>query len=231
MITSAKRLEVLSLISKIENSMSLSHSATSIADSCERLIKSTDAVAPVLRTALVINWKESMMKQRYERFVKMFPEISSLSELKKILDDTPPLEFCKTYLDINANPSTPENNPKYRLLKELTDGFLEYQKIHSLSSEIEALRHWALNVDLCYLKSDPIGKRHGVGPGVVENIRLNLGYSVIKPDRHVIGVMQKVLQVNIPVDGYNKFAEEIGINARYLDYLLFEYGKAQNISG
>jgi hypothetical protein len=86
-------------------------------------------------------------------------------------------------------------------------------------------------VDLTALKSDFIGRRHGVGPGVVENIRLNLGYSVVKPDRHVIGVMQKFLKVVIPLYAYNDFATHIGVNPRYFDCLLFEYGKAKNISG
>ena len=85
-------------------------------------------------------------------------------------------------------------------------------------------------MNLAELKNDPIGKRHGVGPAVVENIRLNLGDRVVKPDRHVIGVMKKFLQVDIPLDGYNEFARLIGKDPRYLDCILFEYGKAKTIS-
>jgi hypothetical protein len=65
---------------------------------------------------------------------------------------------------------------------------LEYQKFFRLSSEIKAIRHWSAKVDFANLKNDPIGKRHGVGPAVVQNIKLNLGESVGKMDRHVIGV-------------------------------------------
>ncbi len=85
-------------------------------------------------------------------------------------------------------------------------------------------------MDLKNLKKDFIGKRHGVGPGVVGNIKLNLGERVIKLDRHVIGVMKKFLQVDISLDRYNEFASFIGMDPRYLDCLLFEYGKAKNIS-
>ena len=74
------------------------------------------------------------------------------------------------------------------------------------------------------------GKRHGVGPGVVGNIKLNLGERVIKPDRHVIGVMKQFLQIDIPFDRYNEFARFIGLDPRYLDCILFEYGKLKNIS-
>jgi hypothetical protein len=42
--------------------------------------------------------------------------------------------------------------------------------------------------------------------------------------------MKKFLQVDIPLDRYNEFAGLIGKDPRYLDCLLFEYGKAKSIS-
>ncbi len=81
-----------------------------------------------------------------------------MSALKRVMDGTEPLEFCKTYLRINANSSAAEKNPKYSLLKELTDGFLEYQKLFGLASEIEAIRHWSASVNPDDLKNDFIGK-------------------------------------------------------------------------
>jgi len=65
-------------------------------------------------------------------------------------------------------------------------------------------------VKLRDLKHDCIGKRRGVGPGVVGNIKLNLGERVIKPDRHVTGVMKDFLQVDIPFDRYDEFAGSLG---------------------
>ena len=238
MISSEKKLEVLARISEIENFILSSKGRdTSIGALCSaitaessELSDSSDSLAPVLRTALVINWRESAMKSRYQRFVTMFPEISTLSALKRAMDTMEPLAFCKTYLNINANSTAADKNPKYSLLKALTEGFLEYQKLHGLSSEIEAIRHWSEGVKLDDLKNDFIGKRHGVGPAVVQNIRLNLGELVMKPDGHVIGVMQQFLQVKIPVDKCTEFADAIGKNPRYLDCILFEYGKAKKIS-
>ncbi|MGZ8842534.1 MAG: hypothetical protein ACXW18_02660 [Pyrinomonadaceae bacterium] len=167
---------------------------------------------------------------RYNRFRKKFPNITTLSSLKKAMDSTDALEFCKKYLDINASTSAADKNPKYSLLKVLTNGFLEYQKEHDFSSEIDAIRHWSAGVNDKELKRDFIGRRHGVGPGVVRNIQLNLGERVIKPDRHVIGVMKDFLEVDIPFDRYNEFASFIGLDPRYLDCILFEYGKLKNIS-
>lgn len=234
MLSNEKKEEVLSKIKIIENFI-ISHGDGDIAigtmcsaitaESAE-LAYSDDSLMPILRTALVINWRESAMKRRYDRFKNIFPKISTLSALKRIMDSTEPLDFCKTYLDINAKT---DKNPKYCLLRELTNGFLEYQKHFGLSSEIEALRHWSKQVDSSDLKNDPIGKRHGVGQATVENIKLNLGCRVVKADRHVIGVMKKFLQVDIPVDGYTDFAKFIGKDARYLDCILFKYGKINNM--
>lgn len=238
MISNDKKNEVLAQISEIENfivkrddqDITIGALCDFISAESLDLAKSADSLAPILRTSLVINWKESAMKSRYARFVKAFPAVTTLMDLKRVMDSTEPLDFCKRYLNINANRLAPEKNPKYCLLRELTNGFLEYQNVHNLSSEIEAIRHWSLAVKFDDLKKDFIGKRRGVGPGVVGNIKLNLGERVIKLDRHVIGVMKKFLQVDIPLDSYNEFATFIGKDPRYLDCLLFEYGKANNIS-
>lgn len=238
MISNDKKQEVLSRISEIENftikhddkDITIGALCRSITAESAELSKLSDSLMPILRTALVINWREAAMKSRYDHFRKEFPEISTLSSLRRVMDSTDPLDFCRTYLNINANSSAPAKNPKYRLLKELTNGFLEYQKDQGLSSEIEAIRHWSASLDHRNLKKDFIGRRRGVGPGVVGNIKLNLGERVIKPDRHVIGVMKEFLQVDIPFDSYNEFARVIGMDARYLDCILFEYGKAKKIS-
>jgi hypothetical protein len=53
---------------------------------------------------------------------------------------------------------------------------------------------------------------------------------MVKGDRHVIGVMKKFLQIDIPENRYTEFARFIGKDPRYLDCILFEYGKMKNIS-
>jgi hypothetical protein len=235
-ISNDKKRTVLSRIRKIENFI-ISHDdrastigalRRSIRAESAVLAKSSDSLTPILRTSLVINNRESSMKSRYERFVKKFRKISTLLALKRVMDGTDPLDFCKTYLNINA---TSDKNPKYCLLRELTNGFLEYQKLNGHSSEIKAIRQWSASVNLNDLKNDPIGKRHGVGPAVVQNIKLCLGESVGKMDRHVIGVMKKFLQLeNSARDKYDEFARSIRRDPRYLDYIFFKYGQAKNIS-
>lgn len=199
-------------------------------DKSEWLLSSIDPIAPVLRTALVINWREVAMKSRYERFRRMFPEIDSLAALSSVINKVPPLDFCKEYLNIESD--KPEKNPKLSRLKLLTNGFLEYQASKNIPSEIEAMRDWAEAVDIDDLRNDPIGKLEGVGPGTVENIRLNLGYSTVKPDRHVIGVAQKILGISISISPchYTELAEFIGVHPRRFDSALFEYGKLKGIS-
>lgn len=238
MIATEQKSEILNLLSKMEESLVVTDAGTnSIAALCEvsdkkskLLLESIDPLTPILRTALVINWRESSMQSRYDRFRKLYPAISNLSDLQNALDSTDAMLFCKDYLDIKANPLKPDANPKYALLKTLTKGFLEYKVEFGFAAEIDAIRHWALNLKVSELKKDSIGKRKGVGIGVVENIRLNLGYPVIKPDRHVIGVMKQCFKLDIPCERYIEFATLLGLNARYLDCVLFEYGKLKKIS-
>jgi hypothetical protein len=136
--------------------------------------------------------------------------------------------------EINANSTAADKNPKYALLRELTNGFLEYQQENGFPTEIQALRDWCSKVDVTTMKKDdPIGKRNRVGPGVVGNLSLCLGNrSIVKLDRHVIGVMEKHLRQKISRNGksYSEFATSIGLEPRYLDCVLFKYGQAKNIS-
>lgn len=234
MLHDEEKYRILEKLQEIERTSSngrlIGEIAQASVDNSKKLLGSTDPVAPVLRTALVINWPEVAMKKRYENFRHQFPQIDSLSALKSVIDETPPLDFCINHLGINANRDKPEKNPKFSLLKLLTNGFLEYQAYKNMPSEIEAMRHWAKVVDIDDLRNDPIGKLKGVGPGAVENIRLNLGYSTVKPDRHVIGVAQKTLGVSISPLHYTRLAEFIGVHPRRFDSALFEYGKLMGVS-
>jgi hypothetical protein len=126
-ISNDKKRKVLSRIKEIESfiisrgdpAITIGSLRKAIAAESAELAKSSDSLTPILRTALVINWKESAMKSRYERFVRKFPEISTLSALKRKMDHTEPLDFCKIYLNINANRLAAEKNPKYCLLRGL----------------------------------------------------------------------------------------------------------------
>ena len=220
----------LELEATIVNGESIGERARKSVDESAGLSGTEDPVAPVLRTALVINWPEIAMKTRYAAFRVRYPEIDSLAKLREVMRATPPLDFCVGYLGINANPLKPDQNPKYVMLRALTDEFLDYQAKHGIDSEIEALRAWAEAVDMTDLGNDPIGKIKGVGPGTVENIRLNLGYVTVKPDRHVIGVARKVLGISVSPLEYAKVAESLGINPRRFDMTLFAYGQLKGIS-
>lgn len=234
LITNEQKAKVLSRIREIESFVISPSDGATIGAICDlvtaeskELAKSSDSLRPILRTALVINFRESAMESRCKRFGEMFPKISTLLALKQVMDKTKPVEFCKTYLNINA---TTDQNPKYQLLKALTEGFLEYQKEQRQPSEIGAIRHWSKNVQLDDLKNDFIGKRHGVGPAVVGNIRLCLGERVVKEDRHVIGVVKKCLQIGISPGEYDNLARSLDMEPRYFDCICFKYGQARNIS-
>jgi hypothetical protein len=103
MISNDKKREVLARIRGIETltlrrddrDIAIGALCKDIAAESAKLAKSTDSLTPILRTSLVINWKEAAMKSRYDRFRNKFPEITTLSALKQAIDSTDALEFCK----------------------------------------------------------------------------------------------------------------------------------------
>lgn len=168
------------------------------------------------------------MKVRFANFCLNYPDIKTLAQLKSVIDSTKPLEFCEKYMGIQAKSDL---NPKYVLLKELVEGFLEYKRVKGFDCELTAIKDWARQVNLKSLKDDIIGQRYGVGPGVVGNICLNLGMSIIKPDRHVNGVLQQEFGfTRIKSSQVNDIAIMAGIDRFYLDRVLFEYGKKHGLS-
>lgn len=89
MLSNEKRQEVLSRISEIESYV-IKHAdkdiaicvlCKKIAAESEELADLSDSLMPILRTALVINWRESAMKSRYNHFRKAFPEISTCQQV------------------------------------------------------------------------------------------------------------------------------------------------------
>ena len=186
---------------------------------CDKLSKSP--VDSVVSTALVINWGEELARPRIKHFKKK--QINSIEMLYETILNTEPKLFLKEYLDINSD--KPTYNPKYKLLKTLCQAFLKYKTKHNFESEIEAMIHWADNLDIKDLDNDTVGKNYGVSYGVVQNIKLTLGYNVIKPDRHVLKILKERLNKTIKPQELSELAVDLEMSELYLDTLLFEYGK------
>ena len=120
MISEKERLAVKERFAEMERAtqdgMTLGDNARMVIENAKDLRLSEDALMPVLRTALVINWPEKAMCKRYEQFRTQFPEISTLQDMRDVMDREDPVVFCHRYLDIKATSSA---NPKYCLLREL----------------------------------------------------------------------------------------------------------------
>lgn len=193
-------------------------------------LEQKSSLFPVFNVSLTINWDfEKLAKPRIDRFKKLYPEITSLQELKNRLNEEGPKLFIKKYMDIEADPKNPDKNPKFALLKTLIDGFLSYQKKFGFINEYEALRHWADNLNLKEYKQDYIGCRKGVGLGTIQNIKLNMGYNVVKPDRHVRNVLKTFFDVDIEFYQHDELARELDFTPLYFDKVLFEYGRNKGL--
>ena len=203
----------------------------SLALTREKTVKETikeniNPVFPIITTALVINNRVSSAKPRQERFFKLYSNIDSLQKLKNVLDKTEPRLFLSKYLNIVSKLDDASKNPKYTLLKNLCEGFLEYKKYFKISSDIKAMIHWADRVDIYKLREDIIGEKFLVGPAVVQNLKITLSYDAIKGDRRVLNNLGKI-NIKIKAEEVDTIAKQLNISEIYLDTLLFEYGNTK----
>jgi hypothetical protein len=228
-----KRFKKLEDFIGIDDSTGERNKLSLLAKKREKLFLSSKlktSAGPLIEVSLVINWNYARTaKPRIDRFNKEFPEIKTIHQLDNLIKKTTPGLFLKKYFDINS--SDPRNNPKYKLLRSLIAGFQEYQLKIGIDDEIEMLYHWGKQMNLQEYSKDPVGKQKGVGPGVVQNLRLCLGMQVVKPDRHVINTIKNQLKIDVKPTEFPALAKELGVSPLYLDKVLFEFGRNKTMYG
>lgn len=204
------------------------------------LRNSTDSLTPVLRASFssLISDKKSR-ESHYNHFKSLCSDITTLSELKSLMDKTEPQTFCEKYLDLKVTKiKLAGKTQKYLVFKELTDGFLAYKEQFGFLSEIAALRHWSLNINRRNLKNDFIGKRPGIGPAVINNIRLQLGDRELETSDRAFEVIQgffglytdRTIYISSE-DAFAEVADAINVDPEYLDCLLNRFGAIHPIYG
>lgn len=193
---------------------------------------SSKPVDIIVNTSLAINWKWTTAKSRIDYFLTKFPEINSLQKLNEEIskfDDC--RKFMQKYFNLNAKS---ERNPKYRLLKSLTKGFLDLSGEYSISlreeDEIKILKCWAEKfLSHRVIKNDPIGRLDGVGEGTIYNMLLLLGYDVVKPDRHFKRMLNEHFNLSYSPSTLEGLCKVLGCSQVYLDKVLYEYGRNKSV--
>jgi hypothetical protein len=155
-----------------------------------------DSPAVVLvNTALAINWKWALAKKRLELFEAKYPNVKSFADLKALFDSMTERNFCQQILGFN---STKKGNPRYKMLKNLVEGFLDYKRKSGFKNDWETIEKWGEQVDVDNIFRDPVAKgRPGIGLATVQNIKIVSGFDTIKPDRRVVAVLENLLNMDL----------------------------------
>ncbi len=187
-------------------------------------MKEDSPAAVIVNTALAINWNwTTHAEPRLEQFKKRYPEAQSFSDLRGLLDSMGERKFCQEVLGIHGKPG----NPRYRMLKELVKGFLEYKKRKNITNDWEAIRRWGEEVNIDDLGGDPVvGGVKGIGLATVQNIKLVSGFDTSKPDRRIEEVLGH-LRLQNPVHIIELLSELTGYKCIELDQLFWHWDEKQ----
>ncbi len=192
-------------------------------------MREDSAAAVMVNTALAMNWRwETHAKPRIERFKAQYPNVTSLSGLKALLDSMSERDFCRKVLGISgAKPS----NPRYKMLRNLVTGFLAFKNKNGFKDDWETIQRWGKHVNLNDLAHDPVvGRMERVGPATVQNIKLVAGFDTSKPDRRVENVL-KHLKLNSPVHIIELVSELTGYRCIELDQLFWHWDEKRQSNG
>jgi hypothetical protein len=150
--------------------------------------------AVLVNTALSINWKWSAAEKRVERFKTNYPNIRTFSDLNGLLESMNEVDFCKRAFYITAKPG----NPKYKRLKNLLRGFIDFQREFGLGDDWETIQKWGQQVDVDNIAQDPLVKgRPGIGLATIQNIKIVSGFNTSKPDRRIVQVLEHRFKMNL----------------------------------
>ncbi len=158
---------------------------------------------------------DSFVKPRVERFAQCYPEITRLEQLQDLIAQHGYEDFHVVW-----NYRHPE---RVRLLHQLVDWFITYRQTTTFEADLDAMKHWAVHAPLANLGVTGI---KGIGFATAQYIRMMLGVSTIKPDRHIKhairdGLGHSLSNVQV-VELAELAARRLGVPVNALDYAIWE---------
>lgn len=143
----------------------------------------------------------------------------TMAQLHNLLDEMDCEAFSKNRWWHN-------DKAKFDTLKELVAHFHKLGKEPAQSDE-EQLKLWAESFDLDSWKNNPIRQIRGIGLATVQHLRLEFGVDTVKPDTHVLNVLEKEFGAKLSKAKAIRAAEEIakiaGLRAREIDQIFLKY--------
>jgi hypothetical protein len=170
----------------------------------------TDAV-------LSINRKYgSFVKPRLDYFVQHYPDVTQLEQMLELIQ-----RHGYEGFQVVWNYKHPD---RVRLLERVLNWFVAYRNSTTFQNDIDAMRHWA---DTTSLDDLGITSVEGIGFATAQYIRMLLGVSTIKPDRHILRAVQDGVGHTLPnvqvVALAEQTAQQLGTDVNKLDYAIWDY--------
>lgn len=181
-----------------------------------------NAALAIINTVIAMRQRwETTAEPRIKRFQEKFPHITTLQDLRKLIDSMDEREFCKKALGFNRKE---KDWWRYILLKELVNAFIQFQHEKGFSSDWDALKDWAKNIDVSNIEEAIIGRIKNCKLATIQNLRLVLGIDTLKPDVHVKNAF-KELKLSNEVELAELLSEITGYSCVELDQILFYWDK------
>jgi hypothetical protein len=146
-------------------------------------------IESLINTVLVMRNRWKTAKPRIEKYKNQYSYITTLVEFDCLIKSMPEQEFCKMVLCMNI---TKPNFWRYKMLCDMVEAFIKYQKENGFTSDRDGMEHWAQNCDILNLHKDTIGQIQNVGLATIQNLRICLGIPTIKPDVRVRNALDKL---------------------------------------
>ena len=156
-----------------------------------------DAVLTINRNYL------TFVKPRVLSFKENYDEIKTIEQMLNLIQTLGFDKFSKEVLKYN-------DMERILLLKRVLTEFKNYKIENNLQDDLEALKHWAQNIDIKKLKTDKIYNIKGIGLSTVQYLRMLIGVNTMMPDRHIKSWVMEILGVDkLGEKKYIKLLEQV----------------------
>ena len=159
---------------------------------------------------------ERIVKPRINRFRRQWPQISSLSDLKRLIERYGHGRFEEEVWDYRS--------PKrVQTLELLVDWFLAYKRKLGFADDLDAMRHWARQPYRQPLSADGV---RGIGFKTTKYLQMLAGTQTVAPDTHIHQAVEDALGRSVAnetaVDLLEEAARRLGVGATALDHAIWK---------
>ena len=142
-----------------------------------------------LDTALSIrNNRVRAVLPRMKAFAEEYPDVKSLPALKEMIDDVGIDGFGEVW-NFRAK-------HRIEMASALAEWFMAYRDEHGLSGDMEAIQHWAANVDVTAKRTTGV---KGIGLSATQHLRMIAGHPTVPAGDYLPIGIEQLFGVRIPV--------------------------------